>query len=121
MCGLTVTDVFRTVSRWINNGRLAFANQEKTSVMVKDRSGECDNLEISPDYHAELLDFLSADIAMPKYCETQRQFRTLLVAACIATQRKTRPEWERKKDLDRMLKETTLQSVRERAALLGVS
>lgn len=121
MCGLTVTDVFRTVSRWIDNGRLAFANPEKTSVMVKDRSGECDNLEIPVDYHAELLDFLSADITMPKYCDSQRQFRTLLVAACIATQRKTRPEWERQKDFDRMLKETTLQSVRERAALLGVS
>jgi hypothetical protein len=77
-------------------------------------------LKISPDYHTELLDFLSADITMPKYCESQKQFRSLVVAACVVTQRKVRPEWERQKDFDRQLKECQLSSVQEKAALLGL-
>jgi hypothetical protein len=120
MCGLTVTDVLRTVARWIDKGRVLFADPEKTTATVREKNGNVINLKISPDYHAELLDFLSADITMPKYCESQKQFRSLVVAACIVTQRKVRPEWERQKDFDRQLKECQLSSVQEKAALLGL-
>jgi hypothetical protein len=120
MCGLTVTDVLRTVARWIDKGRVLFADPEKTTATVREKNGNVINLKISPDYHTELLDFLSADITMPKYCESQKQFRSLVVAACVVTQRKVRPEWERQKDFDRQLKECQLSSVQEKAALLGL-
>jgi hypothetical protein len=97
-----------------------FADPEKTTATVREKNGNVINLKISPDYHAELLDFLSAGITMPKYCESQKQFRSLVVAACVVTQRKVRPEWERQKDFDRQLKECQLSSVQEKAALLGL-
>jgi hypothetical protein len=85
--------------------------------MVKDRSGNVINYESMQIYHTDLNDFLSADIKNP--CESQKEFRTLLIAACLDTQAKCRVEWERRKELDRQLKECQLITVRERAALMG--
>jgi hypothetical protein len=119
MCGIPVSGVFRTVALWIRNGRLSFANPEKTEIKVKDRSENVINYAVDKNYHNDLTDFLTADITMPKECESQKEFRSLLIAACLDTQAKCRVEWERRKELDRQLKECQLITVRERAALMG--
>lgn len=119
MCGIPVSSVFRTVSHWIKNGRLTFSNVEKTAVEVKDKKGNVINYKNLQIYHTDLDDFLSADIENP--CESQKQFRTLLIAACLDTQAKYRPEWERKKDMDKRLKElSAMPSIQRLGTLLGV-
>lgn len=122
MCGIPVSAVFRTVALWIKNGRLTFANSGNTEVTVKDRSGNVINYEVDGNYHKDLIDFLTADITMPKECESQKQFRTLLIAACLDTQAKYRPEWERQKDMDKRLKELSakLPSIQRLGTQLGV-
>lgn len=122
MCGIPVSAVFRTVALWIRNGRLAFANSDKTEVMVKDRSGNVINYEVDGKYHKDLIDFLTADITMPKECESQKEFRSLLIAACLDTQAKYRPEWERQKDMDKRLKELSakLPSIQRLGMQMGV-
>jgi hypothetical protein len=122
MCGIPVSAVFRTVALWIKNGRLTFANPEKTEVMVKDRSGNVIIYTVDKNYHNQLMDFLTADITMPKECQSQKEFRALLIAACLDTQAKYRPEWERKKDMDKRLKEleSSLPSIQRLGMQLGV-
>jgi hypothetical protein len=46
----------------------------------------------------------------------------LLIAACLDTQAKYRPEWERKKDMDKRLKELSakLPSIQRLGTKLGV-
>lgn len=121
MCEIPVSAVFRTVALWVKNGRLSFADPEKTEVVVKDRSGNVINYKVDKNYHTDLLSFLTADIAMPKECGSQKEFRTLLIAACLDTQAKYRPEWERKKDMDKRLKELqSLPSIQRLGMQLGV-
>lgn len=122
MCEMPVSSVLRTVAFWVKKGRLAFANPAKTEVMVKDRSGNVINYEVNGIYHKDLIDFLTADITMPKECESQKEFRTLLIAACLDTQAKYRPEWERKKDMDKRLKELSakLPNIQRLGTQLGV-
>jgi hypothetical protein len=44
----------------------------------------------------------------------------LLIAACLDTQAKYRPEWERKKDMDKRLKELqTMPSIQRLGTQLG--
>jgi hypothetical protein len=120
MCEKPVSAILRTVAFWIKNGRLAFANSGNTEVIVKDRSGNVINYEVDGNYHKDLIDFLTADIKNP--CENQKEFRTLLIAACLDTQTKYRPEWERKKDMDKRLKELSakLPSIQRLGTKLGV-
>ena len=121
MCEKPVFAILRTVAFWVKNGRLAFANPEKTEVMVKDRSGNVINYELDGNYHKNLEDFLTADITMPKECESQKEFRSLLIAACLDTQSKYRAEWERKKDMDKRLKElSVMPSIQRLGMKLGV-
>jgi hypothetical protein len=122
MCEKPVSAILRTVAFWINNGRLAFVNSGNTEVIVKDRSGNVINYEVDGNYHKDLIDFLTADITMPKECESQKEFRSLLIAACLDTQAKYRPEWERKKDMDKRLKELSakLPSIQRLGMQLGV-
>lgn len=121
MCGLSVSAVFRTVALWIKRGRLTFANNDKTLVTVRDKKGNVINIKVDANYHTDLIDFLTADITMPKECESQKEFRTLLIAACLDTERKYRPEWERKKDMDKRLKELQHLPTMQMCALkLGV-
>ena len=121
MCEIPVSAVLRTVALWIRNGRLAFANPEKTEVMVKDRSGNVINYEVDGNYHKNLEDFLTADITIPKECESQKEFRSLLITACLDTQAKYRVEWEHKKDMDKRLKELqTMPSIQRLGTQLGV-
>ena len=121
MCGIPVSAVFSAVALWVKNGRLAFANPEKTEVMVKDRSENVINYAIDKNYHNQLMDFLTADITMPKECQSQKEFRALLIAACLDTQAKYRTEWERQKDMDKRLKELqTMPSIQRLGTQLGV-
>lgn len=121
MCEKPVSAILRTVAFWIKNGRLTFANSGNTEVIVKDRSGNVINYEVDVNYHKDLIDFLTADITMPKECQSQKEFRTLLIAACLDTQAKYRPEWERKKDMDKRLKElSALPSIQRLGMKLGV-
>ena len=100
---------------------MSFANPEKTEVMVKDRSGNVINYEVDGNYHKNLEDFLTADITIPKECESQKEFRSLLITACLDTQAKYRVEWEHKKDMDKRLKELqTMPSIQRLGTQLGV-
>lgn len=120
MCGISVSDVLRKVAVWIKSGRLAIANESKTSVMVKDRNGNVINHEVCANYHKNLEDFLTADIENP--CQSQQQFRTMLIAACLDVQSKCRPEWERMQDLDKKLKDLSyLPTIQKCADRLGVN
>jgi hypothetical protein len=75
-----------------------------------------ENLQI---YHTDLDDFLSADIENP--CESQKAFRTFLIAACLDTAKKARPDWEKKKDWDKKMKELQhLPTIEKCGSLLGV-
>jgi hypothetical protein len=121
MCGIPVSEVLRVTALWIGNGRLSFGDN-RNSVDVKDKLGNVINYEIDKNYHNELQDFLTADIKIPKECESQKEFRTLLIGACLDTQRKTRPEWEKKKDMDKRLRElsATMPSIQRLGTKLGV-
>lgn len=119
MCGVSVSDVMRTVAKWIKSGRAAFVPKSKNTVAIRDRHGNVINYEIDKNYHNSVADFLTADIENP--CESQQQFRAILIAACKDTQRKCRPEWERMQSLDKKLKELSrLPTVQIFAERLGL-
>jgi hypothetical protein len=120
MCGITVSAVLRTVALWVKNGRVTFADADKKTVALKDRNGNVINYEISAIYHEDVSEFLTADIKLPEQCVSQKDFRSMVIAACLDTQKKARPEWERKKSFDAMLKKCQhLPSVQRCLALLG--
>lgn len=121
MCGIPVSEVFRVVALWIKRKRLSFADSNNREVEVSDRSKNVIIYEIGKDYHEKLDDFLTADITMPEECGSQKEFRSLLVAACLDTHKKVKPEWDKKQDLDKRLKELQyLPTMNRCGRLLGV-
>lgn len=119
MCGLSVSSIFRTVGKWIENGRVSVCPSEKGVCRVRRKDGNVVKIKISENYHRNLTLFMSVEnFTMPGEINSAKDFRKCIIAACIDTVNRYRAEHERLAALDRQMQTEMVYTIQEKQALI---
>ena len=120
ICGLSgISELIRKCANFAAKGRLTMDADGWVNVTRKD--GNVVKFLIPNVYYKNVDEMITVD-GMDEIPEigNQQEFRQMVIAQCLDLQAQCRPEWERKKDMDKCLKElSAMPSIQRLGTLLG--
>ena len=104
ICGIHFSKVLRTVAYWIKTGRIKISADTVDTVEIRRRNGSVIKVCVDESYYKNVSEIVTA--YMPEVpTANQKDFRIIVMAACIDTISASRSERERIKALESQNKE----------------
>lgn len=116
MVGLSVSSIMRKVRTKMEKGKIRPVSGEDTIYALTQRNGNVINFKIPKTYHADLSEWLTAEMD-PIDGHSINLFRSCLVAACLDVKTRSAAQHQKIVQLDKELKEYENSFVTERRAL----